>query len=400
MNVKKDTIYKILLLLGILAILSYISKQIKKDEEEINKYDNSNSINKYLLKHDEILKSSKPLLWIHIPRELNSKNGSNFGEPNSYNVNQPYIYLTVRSIIEKCGESFTVCLIDDDSFKKILPGWNINMDKIKSPILDNVRTMGILKIMYLYGGLTCPKSFLCQRDMMDVYNLSFKNKQLVAFERQNEGLYKLQSQYVIDTEFIATYPQNETIKLMSSYMEELISTDYTNETIIMDRCGMEFEKYVKEGKILKLDGVDIGIKKSDQTEVFVEDLMTSDYIQFSNSRYGIYIPGAKISKRRKYEWFTNINAHDIMISDTTLGKQILLTLGENHQNNQNNRNNASALNNDIDNDNANVPEIKNINIDQTNAIIENNVGYWETPLGAPVWGLKPNHLGNHVNQIK
>ena len=25
-----------------------------------------------------------------------------------------------------------------------------------------------------------------------------------------------------------------------------------------------------------------------------------------------------------------------------------------------------------------------------------NVGYWETPLGAPVWGLKPIHLGDHL----
>ena len=123
LKIKPESIGKILLLIGILASLSYISKHIKSKEDELNKEFNANSINKYLLEQEEILKSSKPILWIHIPREKNARKINNLASPNSDNLNMPYVYLTVRSIIEKCGKSFTICLIDDDSFKKLLPGW-------------------------------------------------------------------------------------------------------------------------------------------------------------------------------------------------------------------------------------------------------------------------------------
>ena len=136
LKIKPESIGKILLLIGILASLSYISKYIKSKEDNLNKEFNANSINKYLLEQDEILKSSKPILWIHIPREKNARKIKNLGSPNSDDLNMPYVYLTVRSIIEKCGKSFTICLIDDDSFKKLLPGWEIDLDKLKNPILD------------------------------------------------------------------------------------------------------------------------------------------------------------------------------------------------------------------------------------------------------------------------
>ena len=118
LKIKPESIGKIFLLIGILASLSYISKHIKSKEDDLNKEFNANSINKYLLEQDEILKSSKPILWIHIPREKNARKINNLGSPNSDDLNMPYVYLTVRSIIEKCGKSFTICLIDDDSFKK------------------------------------------------------------------------------------------------------------------------------------------------------------------------------------------------------------------------------------------------------------------------------------------
>lgn len=385
-KIKPESIGKILILLGMLASLSYISKQLKMQEHETIKEFNENSIEHYLLEHNDILKSNKPILWVHIPRELNARKWCNFGSPNSENLNMPYIYLTVRTIIEKCSPSFTICLIDDDSFAKLLPGWGIEMDKLKNPILDNVRTMGLLKLIYLYGGVLCPKSFLCQQDMIDLYNLSSNKQQLIAFEKKNKGIHNAEVSYVPDIRFIASYPQNETVKQLSNYMEELISTDNTQETQFLERIGMECEKYVKAGKMSKQCGKMIGVKKTNGKEVLIEDLMSSDFIEFQDNKMGLYIP--EINKR-KYEWFVYLNAHEIMSSDTTIGKQILLTLGEElvHQNVIKDTP-QFELDKNIMTQNMSKQEMKEIN----NA----NVGYWETPLGAPVWGLKPIHLGDHL----
>ena len=35
-----------------------------------------------------------------------------------------------------CGNSFNICLIDDNSFKNILPDWNINLDIVKEAYPD------------------------------------------------------------------------------------------------------------------------------------------------------------------------------------------------------------------------------------------------------------------------
>lgn len=382
LEIKAKSIGKIILLFGILILLSYISKYLKTKEDDLNKNFNASSIDHYLLEHDEIIKSSKPLLWIHIPREKNARKISNYGSPNSYDLNMPYVYLTIRSIIEKCGKSFTVCLIDDNSFQKLLPGWDIDLNKIKNPILDNVRTMGLLKLLYLYGGMLCPYSFLCQKNMIDFYNFSFSNSIAVSFEKKNTGSSIIVSEYIPNVNFMVSYPQNDTIKQLCNFMEELISKDNTHETQFLERIGMQCENFVKSNQIHKLDGSLIGIKQKNNKDVHLEDLMTSDYVDFNDAKYGILIPEIN---RLKYEWFKNLNSREILNSDTTIGKQILLTLGDEI---------VAQETPNFNIDKNTLPQ--NMKPQEINQVIDSNVGFWETPLGAPVWGLKPNNLGDYL----
>jgi hypothetical protein len=386
LKIKPESIGKIILLLGMLATLSYVSKQLKIKEDTINTEFNNDTINNYLLEQNSLLKSTKPILWIHIPRELNARKHNNFGSPNSTDLNKPYIYLTIRSIIQNCENSFTICLIDDNSFQKLLPGWDINLEKIQSPILDNVRNMGLLKLLYLYGGMLCPKSFLCQKDLIDFYNLSLKQNQIISFEKQNTGLSFDNTNYIPNIQFISTFPQNDSIKILSTFMEELISTDNTHETQFLERIGMQYEKLVQSSKISKQNGKLIGIKTSNNKDVHLENLMSSDFVDFDNEKYGILIPDIN---KRKYEWFIYLNAHEIMSSDTTIGKQFLITLG-----NQiiPPKNIKETPNYNIKNNNL----TQNLSQQKMEEIINANIGHWETPLGAPVWGLKPNNLGDHI----
>ena len=389
-KIKPQSIGKILLLIGMLAALSYISKNLKTKEDTLNNQLNSNYIKNYLLDHNEILKSTKPIIWIHIPREKNARKWDNFASPNSDNLNMPFIYLTVRSIIEKCNESFTICLIDDDSFAKLLPGWEINLDKIKGPTLDNVRTMGFLKLLFLYGGILCPNSFLCQRNLIDLYNLSYTNDIAVSFQMKNVSTSNTLYQYLPNIRFMVSYPQNETIKQLSSFMEQVISRDNTNETQFLQRIGMQCQNLVNNNKISLHDGSLIGIKNANNKDVLLEHLFSSDFVNFDDNRYGILIPDIQ---RRKFEWFNYLNAYEIMTSDTTIGKQILLTLGNNIEHNDNVDNSVK----ETPNFNIDVNTLtQNISLDEIHTIHNTNIGYWNTPLDAPIWGLKPNFLGNNL----
>ena len=60
----------------------------------------------------------KPILWVHIDYKKNSRNWESFYSRSNNDINQDYLYLTIRSIIDNCGDDSHICLIDDNSFSK------------------------------------------------------------------------------------------------------------------------------------------------------------------------------------------------------------------------------------------------------------------------------------------
>ena len=67
------------------------------------------TLQKYLLNDGTTLDNSKdqrPILWIPLQYEYNARSWQSFGSRSSFNLNQPYLYLTVKSIINCCGDSF------------------------------------------------------------------------------------------------------------------------------------------------------------------------------------------------------------------------------------------------------------------------------------------------------
>ena len=74
----------------------YVRKQnLEKelDDLELIKY--------YLLTDSPEEKKLKTILWIHIPYELNSRSWESFYGRMSNELNMPYIYLCIKSIVEK-----------------------------------------------------------------------------------------------------------------------------------------------------------------------------------------------------------------------------------------------------------------------------------------------------------
>jgi hypothetical protein len=166
---KSFSITNYITLVVILIILGIFYKLFEDKRKSEENKDNYETVQKYLLDDVTLAKSKKPILWIHVPYEYNSRKWLSFGSRSSFDLNQPYLYLTVRSIINHCDNSFTICIIDDNSFKKLLDDWNINMTTVSDPILSNIRKLGMMKLLYKYGGLMCPISFLC------IKNLNYKN---------------------------------------------------------------------------------------------------------------------------------------------------------------------------------------------------------------------------------
>ena len=160
--------FVILTVLGIL----YEKYKIKfVPDEELEKYD---LIKKYLLNSNEYL-GGKPILWIHSTHNINARNWKNFGSRNTNNLNQPYIFSCIESAVKFCGESFHVCLIDDNSFTKLLPMWDIDVRSLANPVRTHIRELAMAKLLNKYGGFQIPDSTIVLKDLITLYRNSLSN---------------------------------------------------------------------------------------------------------------------------------------------------------------------------------------------------------------------------------
>ena len=128
-------IYLIILFLIIFILIKYAESKKQGTEE---------SIQGYLLNQKGIYKNKKPILWIYIPHYYNSRHWESFGSRSSFQLNQPYIYLTIQSIIQHCSDDFYICIIDNNSFNKLLPNLSFNINEFGNPIHNNLIVLCLL----------------------------------------------------------------------------------------------------------------------------------------------------------------------------------------------------------------------------------------------------------------
>ena len=169
--------------IAVSLLLSYIYSQYKGREYDSDQMRTYDKVKKYLLTESSLARSKKPLFWIHLEYEKNARWWPSFGSRNTENLNQPYQYLTIKSIIDKCGEDFNVCLIDDDTFTNIVPGWAVNLHLLAEPVKSKMRQLAIARVLPSYGGLLVPSSFLCLKNSQKMNN-SFASKRLNYYCKQ------------------------------------------------------------------------------------------------------------------------------------------------------------------------------------------------------------------------
>ena len=313
-------LFVIIISLGILY-QKYLEKQSNMIE-----YDNYGEIKKYLLKDKTLDKSKKPILWIYIPHEYNSRNWLSFGSRSSNELNQPYLYLTVKTIIKNCDESFKIVLIDDGSFEKLIPNWNINMSLLADPIKGYVRQLAMAKLIYTYGGLNVPISFLCFRDLISLYNKGTNDDTMFVCENYDTNITSTNKLFYPDANFMGAKKENDTLKEFINFMEQTISNDFTAQTKFLGEFDEWTNKKITKGKMRLIRGTDVGIRTIDDEPVTVETLLGDDYIHFYGKMYGIWIPAQTILKRRYYEWFARMSPEQIIDSQFILAKYIVLAL--------------------------------------------------------------------------
>jgi hypothetical protein len=345
----------------------------------LNPTDNE-GIRNYLLNESSLAKAKKPILWIHVPYEYNSRNWLSFGSRSSMELNQPYLYLTVKSIIKHCEDDFHICIIDDTSFARILPDWNIDMTIISDPILRNIRQLALVKLIYYYGGVLTPIDFLCFRNLNDLYTRGTNGQKMFICENMNSNITSTNYDFYPDMRFMGAQKDNETVGKLIDFMQRKNSEDFTDESLFLGDFNRWVNSKVRKSEINLIDGKDVGVKSMDDEPIILDDLMSENYINLYPKAYGIWVPSKAILNRTTYEWFARLSLEQVMQSKVILGKYFLL---------------ASAP----DSVNGVVEPFTNNNISKANAT-NSHVAFWKTPLLSDgIFGLRPDHLGNNMRKI-
>jgi hypothetical protein len=291
--------------------------------------DNYNEIKKYLLSESynesALAKSKKPILWIYVPHEYNTRNWTSFGSRSSYDLNQPYLYLTVKSIIKCCDESFHICIIDDKSFDKLLPSEKDNDNHI---IEGNVRQLLLAKLIHLYGGISVPISFLCSKNLIGLYEKGTNDDTMFVCENINGNITSTNNMFYPDARFMGAKKNNDTVEKYINHLEGLIDSDYAAEYEFKGGYNKWLKDQITKDKksIRLIPGTDVGTKTINEEPVLIDDLLNQEYIQFFNKMYGIWIPADQILKRNSYEWFARLSADQIFQSNAILAKHFVSTV--------------------------------------------------------------------------
>lgn len=372
MKLKQGNMTNLFLLFFILIVLGFLYRRFEDKlmrEENKNNYD---AIQNYLLDDITLGKSKKPILWIHVPYEYNSRKWLSFGSRSSFDLNQPYLYLTVRSIIKHCDKSFTVCVFDDNSFAKLIPGWNINLNRLSDPILSNMRTLGMMKLLYIYGGMLCPISFLCMKDLIGLYTKGTRENKMFVCEIVDRNSTSVRRDFYSSISFCGAPKNSETIAEFCNYIQNVSSHDHSAESKFLGQYDRWSMKRVEQGKINLIDGIEIGTKTIDDKQIILDDLMSNHYLDLYKGTYGILIPSNELLNRLHFQWFVRMSPKQVLESDTIIGNYLLLSVG---------------------------PEDSQ-GILEPLEVKPNWVNFWKIPSGAPYYGLKPNFLGNNLNKLK
>ena len=358
---KIQTYFNYILIIILLIACAFLYNRYEDKLAREEPTDVSVILQRYMLTQDSLADTKKPILWIHINREYNSRNWLSFGSRSSLDLNQPYMSLTIRSIVNQCADSFHICMIDDDAFSKLLPNWSINMTSISSPILDYIRFMGCAKLLYMYGGMIVPPSFLCMRNLINMYEHGTSKNEMFLCENIDRNITSTSYDFYPNMRFMGAQQNAHVMGEFIEYIQRLISSDFTSQAEFLGDMNRWCNSRIKNHKITLIGGKLVGVKTMDDQPILVDNLLSNEYIDIYPDTYGIYIPADEILNRRHYEWFARLSPKQVLESQIIISKYILL---------------------------ASAP-------DSSRGVIEpmytkpNWVGYFKTDLLPDLWGLRP-----------
>jgi hypothetical protein len=317
-------IYYYLFVFSVVTVVGYFGSKVRQQFDNGDEYE---LIRKYLLNDSPLYGYNRPKIWIHTKYEKNARKWKSFYSRNSYDLNEPYIHLTIKTIINHCGKDFNICLIDDETFSKLIPSWKIDLTKCPEPMKQRWREIGMLELVYYYGGMVVPNTFLCTRNLKGFYEENISQNKPFVLENVNNTVNiakrKNKTLFAPDLYFYGSQKNSEAIKRILEYLKyRNPSQHFTSEFELLGDTSEKVLSMIQAGEVVLVDGVKVGVKTQKGKPVVIDDLLEESFIDFSNTMVGIYIPNEDVLNRTKYQWFAVMSGEQILASPFMVAKYL------------------------------------------------------------------------------
>ena len=321
-------IHYYLLSVGVIFTASYFANKLKQPFETNDEYE---MIRNYVLNDSPLYGYNRPKLWIHSQYQVNSRKWKSFGSRNSTDLNQPYLHLVIQSIIDHCGDDFHICLIDDESFSKLIPSWDVDITNMAEPHKQLFRELAMMKILYHYGGMIVPNSFLCMKNLKPLYDQQTENNQVFVYESINKSVdlikHTKQPLFSASTYLMGSPKNHESLTDIIAYLENRNArSHFTDEYQFKNDVATYLGHMSEQGKLVVLDGAMIGVKSANGKPIILDQLMEQQPLDLIPNAIGLYIPSNELLVRTKHQWFVALSEEDVLESDCALTKLMLNTL--------------------------------------------------------------------------
>lgn len=326
-NLKKFDLTNIAITIILLFGVGLIYNKFKSSMDNIEKNNDLNLVKQYLLGDNQITiedlgKIKKPIIWIHIEYNYNSRNWCNFGSRSNYELNMPYIYLTIQTIINNCGADFHVCLIDDYTFNKILPDYNIDLTRVSNPVKQHLRNVALMKLLHMYGGILIENSFICFKSIKPLYDKIIQTDKPNVGEFVNNVNNNDLEVFAPSIKLIGCKRECPIIYNFIEYLEQLNNSDFTFQQDFNGNIGKWLKNAIQNNQIELIQGRLIGTIINDNP-LTIDKILTNNNFNLDVDAYMIYIPRDEILKRTRYNWIVKLSPEEVLNSNTNLSKFLL-----------------------------------------------------------------------------
>ncbi len=291
----------VLIIIGFIILLNY-NYYINKKKDRIRRLkDETIDIDYFFYDSDKLTNAKKRKLWIHIPHEKNARKWTSFGERNNNDLNQPYILLCIKSIIDHCAQNYDIIIFNDTNMSDILADMDIDLTKLSGSLLDKYREICLLEILYRHGGVIVPPSLFLNNSLHLIDNAY---TWYVTEFRNNTNISHLNT--LPSIKLTGSNEKNEKLRHYIDYLNKILVQDFGESSLAYN------QNYLTVNSIPTLCGKLIGTIDTFGDTISLDELMSDKKIKLCKTNIGLYIPSEELLHRKIYQWFCYLNEEQVL----------------------------------------------------------------------------------------